>query len=181
MLFNLGQHAPFSAQHFTHEEDMHPNAELARELERCVITADETLANAGLRKGLLIRSENSFVLTNKGTDFVAKWGQSYKPKPAPKHVAIVTDPAARSSFSGAQQQPAHQSRSFYPAHSNERNLDDFNMRRDYEPSRQFSRQDGFRDPVSQQPARTQSQPSQQTTQYGRKPVYRGSGNNGSQY
>lgn len=70
---------------------MHPNAELARELERCVSTSHADLSHSGLRKQLIVQSGDGFTLTPKGKDFVAKWSKDFKPKPAP--IAVVTTPA----------------------------------------------------------------------------------------
>lgn len=52
----------------------HPNADLAREIKSVVNTDNETNARNGLRKGFLLASPSGYVLTPKGADFVAKWG-----------------------------------------------------------------------------------------------------------
>jgi hypothetical protein len=156
---------------------MHPNAELARELERCIKNSDESLANSGLRKGLVIRnSDSSFSLTKKGEDFVARWGQPFTPKPfvakpvaviEPQRPVVVTSQAfgERRRFDHPGQQ---QVRSFSPSRDNERSFSD--TRRAPMGDRQYSRPDGFREPTAQAPNQQQSQP---TSQYGRKPMYRG--------
>lgn len=69
---------------------MHPNAELAQELSRCVKSDDEELAILGLRRGLVIKDGTSFKLTKKGLSFMEKWGNPQVPKQQVAQKAIPT-------------------------------------------------------------------------------------------
>lgn len=71
---------------------MHPNAELAQELVRCVKSGDEELAILGLRRGLIIKDNTCFVLTKKGLAFVEKWGNPHAHKQQASIVVEVTTP-----------------------------------------------------------------------------------------
>ena len=78
---------------------MHPNAEIAQELNLCVKSQDDELAILGLRRGLVIREGESFKLTKKGLAFVEKWGGQAQARVRAKTpvtpVAIPTVPANR--------------------------------------------------------------------------------------
>lgn len=75
---------------------MHPNAELAQELSRCVKSDDEELAILGLRRGLVIKDGTSFKLTKKGLSFMEKWGRAQVPKQqAAQKVTPTATPAVK--------------------------------------------------------------------------------------
>ena len=141
---------------------MHPNAELARELERCVSTSNADLSHSGLRKQLIVPNGDGFAFTQKGKDFVAKWTKDHKPK-APAPAVVISN-------------PIRQSDAIRPAYSS-------TPRRDSTPpqgERSYARHSEFRDTRSasagSEPRRTSESsqarvPETSQRQFGRAPQF----------